>query len=207
MARLLAELRGDVVLRVEVLELLVVVGPALEVVDVAGQLLGAAPRCRGRSAERRAGSERRGAEPARYTTRIASTLGIGPSPARPARSARRRGRGRGSGRPRRRPTAASSGCAGSRSRRGHATPAQNSATSTTLATARASIWSARIAGEASEHARTQQFFAPAVSLRYSAGDFDDAPARQPRASPSPPPSGGIALGGARAAREQVIEVT
>jgi hypothetical protein len=36
-------------------------------------------------------------------------------------------------------------------------------------------------------------------------DFDDAPARQPGAPPSPPPSGGIALGGARAAtQEQVI---
>ena len=33
---------------------------------------------------------------------------------------------------------------------------------------------------------------------------NDAPARQPRASPSPPPSGGIALGGAIAARDKVI---
>src|SRR6188768_1609770 len=33
---------------------------------------------------------------------------------------------------------------------------------------------------------------------------NDAPARQPRASPSPPPPGGIALGGALAAREKVI---
>src|ERR687898_55406 len=36
--------------------------------------------------------------------------------------------------------------------------------------------------------------------------FDDAPTRQPGAPPSPPPSGGIALGGARAARHKVIEV-
>ncbi len=35
---------------------------------------------------------------------------------------------------------------------------------------------------------------------------NDAPARQPRASPSPPPSGGIALGGAIAAREKVIRM-
>src|SRR3954453_4053151 len=32
--------------------------------------------------------------------------------------------------------------------------------------------------------------------------FDDAPARQPRASPSPPPPGGIALGGASAANSR-----
>jgi hypothetical protein len=34
--------------------------------------------------------------------------------------------------------------------------------------------------------------------------LNDAPVRQPGASPSPPPSGGIALGGARAARDKVI---
>jgi hypothetical protein len=33
---------------------------------------------------------------------------------------------------------------------------------------------------------------------------NDAPAQQPRASPSPPPSGGIALGGAIAARDKII---
>jgi hypothetical protein len=33
---------------------------------------------------------------------------------------------------------------------------------------------------------------------------NDASDRQPRVSPSPPPSGGIALGGALAARDKVI---
>src|SRR5262245_7744936 len=75
---------------------------------------------------------------------------------------------------------------------------QKSATTTIFATARASIPSARIkltlVAESDPLIGARSRPAALVSV-----DFDDAPARQPGASPSPPPSGGIALGGARAA--------
>ena len=71
-----------------------------------------------------------------------------------------------------------------------ASAAQNSATSTILATARASMSLARIGANLVAAPGT----APQRAAALLCLDFDDPPARQPGASPSPPPPGGVIAG-------------
>ena len=145
-ARLLGQLLGDVVLLVQLLELLVVVGPVSRSRGRSRGACGPSPSmswtiggktCRVRKIERRQGDhvDDQDREHPRH-------LPV----ARPGAldQARRRGRARAPGRSRRPPTAGSSAYAGSRSPAAPRRAIQKSATSTTFATARASIPSARI---------------------------------------------------------------
>ena len=197
-----AELRGDVVLRVEVLELLVVVGPALEVVDVARQLRGQPLDVvddRRKDVQDQKDEEREGGEvhdQDRQHPRHRAVSRPGPLD-QPDGGVERRAS---------RKTAAATHCSvvlvcRSAIAKRTATPAQNERHQHDLGDRPRWIWSARIA--------VKLVSAPDPTIPRPAGiaallsvDFDDAPARQPGASPSPPPPGGIALGGARAANSR-----